>query len=52
VTIRGIREHRVSQSIYLEDPDGNPIELCVDGNPAIWARDPSAVATIEPLTLG
>jgi catechol 2,3-dioxygenase len=52
VPIRGLREHRVSQSIYLEDPDGNTIEVYVDGNPAIWAEDPSAVATILPLALG
>jgi catechol 2,3-dioxygenase len=52
VTIRGIRDHRVSQSIYLEDPDGNTVELFVDGDPTIWAGDPSAVATIKPLTLG
>ncbi len=52
VPIRGIRDHRVSQSIYLEDPDGNAIELYVDGDPAIWAEDPSAVATIKPLSLG
>lgn len=51
VLIRGIRDHRVSQSIYLEDPDGNTIELYVDADPAIWAEDPSAVATVKPLTL-
>jgi catechol 2,3-dioxygenase len=52
VAIRGIHDHRVSQSIYLEDPDGNTIELFVDADPAIWAKDPSAVATIKPLSLG
>lgn len=52
VPIRGIRDHRVSQSIYLEDPDGNTIELYVDADPTIWAQDPSAVATAEPLSLG
>jgi catechol 2,3-dioxygenase len=52
VAIRGIRDHRVSQSIYLEDPDGNTIEVFVDADPAIWAEDPSAVATIKPLALG
>lgn len=52
VPIRGTRDHRVSQSIYCEDPDGNAVELFVDGDPAIWAEDPSAVATIKPLTLG
>jgi len=52
VPIRGIRDHRVSQSIYCEDPDGNTIELFVDGDPAIWAEDPSTVATTGPLALG
>lgn len=52
----GIRElrladHRVSQSIYLDDPDGNRLELYVDADPAIWREDPSSVATSTPLTL-
>ena len=45
------RDHRVSQSIYLEDPDGNGLELYVDADPAIWREDPSAVATSIPLEL-
>jgi catechol 2,3-dioxygenase len=52
VPIRGIRDHRVSQSIYTEDPDGTVVELYVDADPAIWAQDPSTVATVEPLSLG
>ena len=52
VLIQGTRDHRVSQSIYCEDPDGNTVELFVDGDPAIWAEDPSTVATIKPLDLG
>jgi catechol 2,3-dioxygenase len=51
VPIRGVRDHLVSQSIYCEDPDGNTVELFVDGDPAIWARDPATVATIKPLAL-
>ena len=51
VPIRGIRDHVVSQSIYCEDPDGNDVELFVDGDPAIWAQDPSTVATTGPLVL-
>jgi catechol 2,3-dioxygenase len=51
IPIKRIENHRVSQSIYLSDPDGNEVELYVDDDPAIWARDPSAVATVEPLTL-
>jgi catechol 2,3-dioxygenase len=51
VKIRGLRDHHVSQSIYLEDPDGNTIELFVDADPAIWSEDPTTVATSKPLTL-
>jgi len=46
-----VTDHRVSQSIYLNDPDGNGLELFVDADPAIWREDPAAVATIEPLQL-
>lgn len=51
--IRGLRlrDHRVSQSIYLDDPDGNRLELYVDADPATWRQDPSAVATSDPLQL-
>src|SRR5438309_8629967 len=51
VPIRGTADHRVSQSIYCEDPDGNMIELYVDGDPALWQADPSIVASVEPLDL-
>ena len=46
-----VRDHRVSQSIYLDDPDGNRLELYVDADPAIWRQDPSTVATSVPLQL-
>jgi catechol 2,3-dioxygenase len=46
-----VRDHRVSQSLYLEDPDGHGLELYVDADPAIWRRDPSAVASSLPLQL-
>jgi len=46
-----LADHRVSQSIYLNDPDGNGLELYVDADPAIWRRDPSAVASAGPLEL-
>jgi catechol 2,3-dioxygenase len=51
VEILALREHRVSQSIYLNDPDGNGLELFVDADPAIWREDPSRVATTGPLQL-
>jgi catechol 2,3-dioxygenase len=46
-----LSDHRVSQSIYLNDPDGNGVELYVDTDPAIWRADPASVATVGPLTL-
>jgi catechol 2,3-dioxygenase len=46
-----LRDHTVSQSIYLNDPDGNGLELYVDADPGIWRKDPSAVATSIPLEL-
>jgi catechol 2,3-dioxygenase len=45
-----LRDHTVSQSIYLDDPDGNRLELYVDGDPAIWRDDPAEVASV-PLEL-
>lgn len=44
-------DHRVSQSIYVNDPDGNGLELFVDADPKIWHDDPAAVATVDPLDL-
>jgi catechol-2,3-dioxygenase len=43
------RDHEVSQSLYLRDPDGLLIELFVDADPALWADRPEAVATVRPL---
>ena len=50
VTIDNAFDHTVSQSLYLRDPDGNGVELYVDGSD-VWRRDPQAVATIAPLVL-
>jgi catechol 2,3-dioxygenase len=51
VQIAAISDHRVSQSIYLNDPDGNGLELYVDADPSVWQREPGAVATVAPLRL-
>lgn len=52
VTIDGISDHTVSQSLYVRDPDGNELELFVD-DPAIdwrhrrdWLEQP-----VKPLQL-
>ncbi len=44
-------DHRVSQGIYIFDPDGNLIELCVDADETLWRHDPSLVANSDPLNL-
>ena len=51
VAIEDIQDHRVSQSIYFKDPDGNLLELYVDADPRIWREDPAAVATALPFEL-
>lgn len=44
------RDHKVTQSIYFNDPDGNTIELYVDTSD-IWKENPEAVAQSAPLEL-
>ena len=51
VTALRLTDHRVSQSIYLTDPDGHGLELYVDADPTIWRTDPHAVAHASPLNL-
>lgn len=52
VSIDGMSDHTVSQSLYLKDPDGNEVELYVDADESIWKNDPAAVmAPIKPLHL-
>jgi len=52
VPIIGMSDHTVSQSIYVEDPDGNEVELYVDADPKIWEEDPSSIlAPVKPLRL-
>jgi catechol 2,3-dioxygenase len=46
-----LTDHKVTQSIYLDDPDGNGVELYVNADPTIWREDPSRVATVGPLEL-
>lgn len=51
IRILGQSDHRVSQSLYLRDPDGLLIELYADADPGVWRDDPSAVAHVAPLDL-
>jgi catechol 2,3-dioxygenase len=49
VEIRAV-DHGVSQSLYFNDPDGNGLEVYVDGSDA-WREDPQLVAHSEPLEI-
>jgi catechol 2,3-dioxygenase len=52
ITIDGMSDHTVSQSLYLHDPDGNEVELYVDADEALWKNNPATVlAPIKPLQL-
>lgn len=51
VSIFGMSDHGVSQSLYIQDPDGIEIELYVDADPSIWKDDPGAVLTTKRLIL-
>ena len=51
VPLAGQSDHRVSQSLYFNDPDGMMIECYVDADPAVWKDDPNAVAHVGPLKL-
>ncbi len=43
-------DHVVSQSLYIHDPDGNGVELYVDGSD-VWRQDPQSVAQVKPLVM-
>ena len=51
VTVHMVLDHRVSQGIYVTDPDGNLLELYVDADAATWRSDPASVANSDPLVL-
>ena len=52
VTIDGMGDHTVSQSLYIRDPDGNEVELYVDADESVWKNNPAAVVSpIKPLRL-
>lgn len=50
--IVGASDHTVTHSLYIEDPDGNEIELYIDVPGVDWKNDPELVAApIKPLRL-
>jgi catechol 2,3-dioxygenase len=50
--VSGVADHTVTHSLYIEDPDGNEIELYIDVQPETWREDPQAImAPVKALRL-
>lgn len=48
--LRGMSDHAVSESLYLDDPDGNGLEIYADRPRAEWPRvDGGIVMTVDPM---
>jgi catechol 2,3-dioxygenase len=49
VPLSGFADHRVSESVYLDDPEGNGIEVYADRDPSLWqwSGDTVTMATDE-----
>lgn len=46
----GSSDHLVSEALYLNDPDGNGIEIYIDREPNVWSWQGEEVAmTVDPL---
>jgi catechol 2,3-dioxygenase len=51
-TVVGASDHTITHSLYIEDPDGNEIELYVDVPGVDWVTHPELLASpIKPLRL-
>lgn len=44
VPLSGFADHLVSESVYLDDPEGNGIEVYADRDPSLWKWSDGAVA--------
>lgn len=51
VALTGAADHHVSEAVYLDDPDGNGIELYADRPPEAWRRDGELVLVNDRLDL-
>jgi catechol 2,3-dioxygenase len=51
--VSGASDHKISEAIYLPDPDGNGIELAADRSREHWGdlSDPTALGGPQPLDL-
>ena len=36
-----VTDHGFTHSVYLSDPDGNHVEIYIDGQPELWHEDPT-----------
>lgn len=53
IALRGASDHGVSEALYVDDPDGNGVELYWDRPPAAWPRTPDGTLAMitQPLDL-
>lgn len=50
--VDGLSDHTISQSIYLQDPDGNEVELYVDNPDFDWKNNDGWMETpVKPLNI-
>jgi catechol 2,3-dioxygenase len=48
--LRGVADHGVSESLYLDDPDGNGLEIYADRPRALWPLQEGVVQlTVDPM---
>jgi catechol 2,3-dioxygenase len=51
LTVHMALDHKVSQGLYITDPDWNLIELYVDAPQEAWREKPDLVANSDPFTI-
>lgn len=51
IRLRGASDHGVSEALYLDDPDGNGIELYWDRPESAWPRTPAGELAMGTLPL-
>lgn len=52
VRLDGAADHKVSEAVYLSDPEGNGIEVYADRSPAVWRGTDGVIAMVsDPLDL-
>jgi catechol 2,3-dioxygenase len=52
IPLSGLADHLVSESVYLDDPEGNGIEVYADRSPELWQWNAGTVTmATEPLDI-